>query len=388
MLQSPPLELLWRHRRQGALHLPRSQGYGSAERGGCRVVVQSCVLIRRVRLKEIRRNNHFVPKLYLKQWAQDGRIPTYQLLVSHEAVPEWREISLSKIAFRQHLYTYALAKEETDEFEHWLAQEFENPAVDAIDRVVREQRLTPEYWRRLVRFAVSQSVRTPAWFKSFVARQQKELPALVQETLEKSVQELEKRVAAKLPLPASPAKDALFPSKVIVQRGSDGRGAIGVETVVGRQLWLWTMRNILSTTIERIPTDKWNILRAPDGLSWPTSDDPLIRLNYRGPAEYDFGGGWGVKNTDIFLPLSPKHLLHTCIRGRGWPRGATVDKERAQFLRRIILEHADRYVFSRDKAEVSLIRPRTVSLAAFNQESAFWAGWRDEQLQAERDLQA
>lgn len=339
-------------------------------------------------MKEIRRNNHFVPKLYLKQWAQNGRIPTYRLLVSNEAVPEWRDLSLSKIAFREHLYTYAMAKEETDEFEHWLAEEFENPAVDAIERVVRDQRLSPEHWRRLVRFAVAQEVRTPAWFKSFVARQHAQLPSLIQETLEWSVKKLEKYHATKQPLPASPLKDALLPSKVITQHGADGQGHIGVEVVVGRQLWLWTMRHILTTTIERISTRNWNIVRAPDGVSWPTSDDPLIRLNYRGPNEYDFGGGWGMKNTNIFLPLSPNHLLHTCIRAPGWPRGVTVKRDMALFVRRIILEHADRYVFSVDKTDVSHLRPRTVSLSEYNRESAFWANWRDDQLKAEQDLLA
>lgn len=337
-------------------------------------------------MKEIRRNNHFVPKLYLKQWAQNGRMPTYRLLVSHEAVPEWSDLSLSNIAFREHLYTYAIAKEETDEFEHWLAEEFENPAVDAIDRVVRDQRLTPEHWRRLVRFAVAQDVRTPASFKRFVARQHAQLPSLMQETLEWSVKKLEKHLETKQPLPASPVRDALFPSKVIIQHGEGDQGQIGVETVVGRQLWLWTMRHLLTTTIEQVSTQKWNIVHAPDGVSWPTSDDPLIRLNYRSPTEYDFGGGWCVKKTDIFLPLSPKHLLHTCIRSSGWPRGITVNRDMALFLRRIILEHADRYVFSADKTDVSRLRPRTVSLSGYNEESAFWASWRNDQLKAEQEL--
>ena len=337
-------------------------------------------------MKGIRQKNHFVPKMYLKQWAQDGRIGTYRLLVPSDSVPEWRDLSLSRIALREHLYTYAMAKEETDEFERWLAEEFENPAVDAISRVVSDQRLSPEHWRRLVRFAVAQGVRTPAWFKSFVARQHSQLPNLMQEALEGSIKKLEDSIATKRPLLAPREKDALFPSKVILQQSTDGQGRIGVETVVGRQLWLWTMRNILTTTIERIPTDKWNIVRAPDGISWPTSDDPLIRLNCRGRTEYDFGGGWGVKNTDILWPLSPKHLLHTCIRGSGWPRGATVNRDMAIFLRKIILEHADRYVFSLDKADVSRIRPRIVSLSAYNEESVFWSNWRNDQLRAEREL--
>lgn len=339
-------------------------------------------------MKGIRHNNHFVPQLYLKQWALDGRIPTYRLLVPNEAVPEWRNLSLSHIAFRKHLYTHALVEGETDEFECWLAEEFENPAVEAISRVVREQRLSPEHWRCLVRFALAQGIRTPAWFKSFVIRQRSELPRLIQETLEESVKNLEESIVANRPISASKTKDHLFPSKIIIQESADGQGQIGVETVVGRKLWLWAMRSILTTTIDQISTKKWNIVHAPEGISWPTSDDPLVRLNYRGKTDYDFGGGWGVKNTDILLPLSPKHLLHTCIRGPGWPRGATVDIDTAVFLRRIILEHADQYVFSLDKTDISHIRPRTVSLSAYNEEAAFWASWRDKQLQAEQELHA
>ncbi len=30
-------------------------------------------------MQQLRKDNHYVPKLYLKQWAQDGLIPTYRL---------------------------------------------------------------------------------------------------------------------------------------------------------------------------------------------------------------------------------------------------------------------------------------------------------------------
>jgi hypothetical protein len=32
-------------------------------------------------MPQLRKDNHYVPKLYLKQWANNGKIPTYRLLV-------------------------------------------------------------------------------------------------------------------------------------------------------------------------------------------------------------------------------------------------------------------------------------------------------------------
>lgn len=37
-------------------------------------------------MQQLRKDNHYVPKLYLKQWADQGFIPTYRLLVPSENV--------------------------------------------------------------------------------------------------------------------------------------------------------------------------------------------------------------------------------------------------------------------------------------------------------------
>jgi hypothetical protein len=60
-------------------------------------------------MPEFRKDNHYVPQLYLKQWATKGRIQAYRLLVPHANLPLWKEHSLRGIAFHQHLYSYLLA---------------------------------------------------------------------------------------------------------------------------------------------------------------------------------------------------------------------------------------------------------------------------------------
>ena len=343
--------------------------------------------------KQLRTDNHYVPKLYLKQWATDGKIPTYRLLVPHENMPLWKNLSLKGIAFHQNLYTYLTDQDPTDEFEHWMDKEFEQPAQEAIQLVVEEGRMTPDHWKRLERFALAQDVRTPAKLRSFIKRQNETLPKVLNDTLESSTKRLE-RLAAQGNLPTSTLNSTsrllkhtpsnYLPIRLSLEKQSDGTGRISAEATVGRRMWIWQMKHLLTETIQKLPKHHWTILHAPDGLSWPTSDDPLIKLNYQSPENYNFNGGWGNKNGDILLPLSPKHLLYTSIGNKPFLRGTTVATPFYHQLRKIIIEHADRYIFSLTQFDVDRIRSRLVCAKTYQEEEANWGRWSHEQSLAER----
>jgi len=338
-------------------------------------------------MSQLHKDNHYVPQLYLKQWSTNGKILTYRLLVPHENVPVWKEHSLRGIAFHQHLYTYLVGQEETDEFECWLGQEFEAPAEEAIRLAVNDERMSPEHWRTLIRFAVAQDVRTPENLKSFLTRQRESLQALMNETLDDSVRKLEEAVKAGIRLPRQVTDSSnSFPLRVSITKTPDGGGAIETRTVVGRKLWLWSVRHLLTNTIEKITHSRWTIVHAPAGISWPTTDNPVIKLNFHSAEKYDFSGGWGVPKCDIFLPLSSTHLLHNSISQRSWSRGTVLDKPLATFIRKIIIEHADRYVFDKERSDVHLVRPRIVSLEGYKKEQDAWGSWHREQSEAELNL--
>ncbi|MCU1722954.1 DUF4238 domain-containing protein [Pseudomonas sp. 5P_5.1_Bac1] len=336
-------------------------------------------------MQQLRKDNHYVPKLYLKQWAKDGQIPTYRLLVPSEKAPLWKHQSLKGIAFHQHLYTYVIGQEETDEFERWLDSEFEGPAEQAIQRAVKGQQMCPEDWRRLVRFAVALDVRTPARLREFLQRQNETLPALMNNLVQQSVSRLESaaRLGKPLPVPCEDV-DSLAPFSITIEERGDGTGKLKAEAHVGRRMWVWQMKHLLTETLGKLPTHRWTILRPPSGMSWPTSDNPVIRLNYQDSRNYDFKGGWGVKNGDILLPLGPKHLLYTCMGNRARPRGSVLDLTSAGLIRRMIIEHADRYVFATEPGDIHLIRPRLVCPATFTAERAAWQNWHSQQSEAER----
>ena len=49
--------------------------------------------------------------------------------------------------------------------EGWLAEDYEAPADEALERATAGQRLTAEQWRHLIRFVAAQDVHSPALYR-------------------------------------------------------------------------------------------------------------------------------------------------------------------------------------------------------------------------------
>jgi hypothetical protein len=337
------------------------------------------------------RNNHFVPCVYLKGWTgTDSKVFTYRLLVSHNNVPLWRSYSPASIAYHSHLYTQTISGVERDDFEKWLGGEFEARAEEPLRKARSGTRLTRAELRRLVRFLAAQDVRTPAWFMQQATRLDEYLPRLMETTLKESLRKAEEARTSGQAIAIqslSPAEREGLPLQVIVNRNPEGGGEIGVEMLRGRQLWLWSIKRHLTNNISALLQHHWTILRPAKGLSWFTSDNPVVRLNYKGPTNYDFLGGWGSPGTQIFLPLDPKHLLFTHIGERPRRHGDSMTREETVRIRRFIAEHAWRMVFAPlPDHEMPGLRPRSVDADEFQRERDEWARWHQQQTAAEQEF--
>lgn len=339
---------------------------------------------------DFHRDNHYVPCEYLKAWeSSPGRVRVYRVLVSHTKVPLWNEKSIRGIAYHAHLYTRLAVGGATDEIEQWFDCEYEGPAAEILRKVASNSRLEPSDWRILIRFLAAQDVRTPARLVEFLKRWYKSFPDFFKNTLQKSVQKLESMKArgeeirtAQFPLAE------YFPLRVTteIQPGQEF-GTIKAETVVGRALWLFSIKHLLTKTAEILQQHKWTIMTPPKGVEWFTSDDPVVRLNFHNTNKYDFGGGWGSKGTEIFMPISPNHLLYTQVGARPPRRGTQFSPEQAEIIRRCIAEHAHRFIFaSKPDANMASLRPRTVNADLVKDENAKWSKWHEEQTEAERNL--
>ena len=222
-----------------------------------------------------------------------------------------------------------------------------------------------------------------------IQRWHQTLPKLMEDTLRDSVKELEVSKREGKPLDhSSPIDAGYFPLRVTTELvPGEKQGILRAETVVGRSLFLFNLKHLLTKTVNALLAHKWTILRAPEGIEWLTSDDPVVRLNYHNLIRYDFKGGWGSVGTEIFLPLSPRHLLYTKIGSKPPQRGTVMPIELANQLQRFTIEHAHRFIIAATPAKsVSELRPRIVDPVAFKADVEQWKRWHEEQTTAERNL--
>ncbi len=179
-----------------------------------------------------------------------------------------------------------------------------------------------------------------------------------------------------------------FPLQVNRQPGPRaGIVKLEAKVVVGRSMWFYTMKQLLTLTLKRLQDHKWSILRPAEDMTWLTSDDPVLRLNYHSNTKYDFKGGWDSTGTEILLPLSPQHLLYTQVGQCPPRRGSVFTREQTTILRRLITEHAHRQIFTsfQDK-EIPEFRPRVVNARLVEDEKEQWRKWDREQNEAEQTL--
>ncbi len=317
--------------------------------------------------------------MYLKRFAsRPGFIYRYDLLVPDMNCPIWLEKPLNRVASAIDLYTSIENGVEADDYERWLNQKYETPAEDALQRAVSGDRMEREDWYHLVNFLAAQDVRTPARLQEAFTRWQQEASSMTQYLKEAIEKYSSIRAGEHFSGPEADVEPG-FPMRLLIRPSKDKKSAeVKVETAAGRRLWIWEQKQALRSASKHLHVHKWTTLLAPDGVTWPTSDNPVICLRQRANGTYDFKGGWNSEGTQIFMPLSPKHLLYTHV-GRKRPQPGTIlDSEPALMFAKFIREHAFRYIFSsvRDSS-IPRLRPRRVNLEDYMHEKSEWLQWNE-----------
>lgn len=336
----------------------------------------------------ITHDSHYVAQAFLRRWSSDGiHVHAYRVLVSRPQVPEWRLRPIRGLAFQPDLYTSFTGGQEIDEFERWITTEYENPGLEAVDKVLAGRRMTPSDWNSIARFVAAQDVRTPLNFIEFMRLCGEQMPAILDECVSE-YQRLSKIGVVGI---ASKSKQNALAKSLSVRVGqtaqpSSGKAAIRVEAPP-RKLWLASIRHVLAGATAVLCQHRWS-LATPDGdEEWPITDHPVLRLNYYRTDQYDFRGGWGNKGSEILMPLSPRHLLYVQV-GRKLSNRFTFSREHTGLVQRLIVERGHRWVFALHPAPwVARFKPRKIDAAAFSAEQAAWAHWHAEQSQAEMRLE-
>ena len=305
-------------------------------------------------MNKIKANNHYVPQLYLKRWVDsENEVCIYKTLVSHENENLWRKQSTAAIAYQRHLYTQLVSGHETDGLENWLDKNYESPAEEALSKAINDERLSRYDWYLLIRFLACQDVRTPARLLEHLARQNRIQENIIQESLERLKHDIESGL-----LPTfddsqnSDELDKLLPLKVITEDDPNDKemARLKVKSYIGRATWIYSLKYLLKNTEKVLHNHKWSIIKPARGYSWPTSDNPVIKLNFRDENNYDFGGGWGRDKGNIFFPISPQHAMFVQIGDRPILKGTRLSETLTKQVKKMIVEHAHRCKYSKTPA--------------------------------------
>ena len=227
-------------------------------------------------------------------------------------MPLWKPVNVAGTGYEKNLYTRIHRGEETDDIEQWLNREFESPAKEPFQKVLADGELTNGDWEILVRLLAAQIVRTPAFLIRNLPIWNQMAPEVLKEAVGHMHEALKAAASGKEVEHEEAPHAEFFPVKT-EQLHLPEKNLIQLTTTltVDRGMWFYTMKHVLTDTLRVLHGHNWVILKAPAGLGWFTSDDPVICLNFQSESSYDFGGGWNRARGNILLPLSPRHLMFT-----------------------------------------------------------------------------
>ena len=335
---------------------------------------------------QITRDSHYVPQATLRRWSEDEtHVWAYRLLVSHQNVPLWERKGIKGLVCEDDLYTVFSGDAETDEFERFMTS-IETSGQEAIEMLIARSTMKPADWQNIAKFVAAQSMRTPLAFVEITRRSARH----AQEALEELIRKYE-ALGAIVPddeRPATPnfLRDTLKVSIEALTDGSDKAG-IRAETKSARSVWMATQRHHLTNNLHHIVNHRFRVAYPFGDEEWPLTDHPVLTLNYYEHGKYDFEAGWGKKNSEFILPISPKVALYTKV-GDKTTGPFTFTQEQTAEVQQIMVERAFRWILA--KTELSWIapaRPREVNAQRFEQERQFWREWNPAQSQAEAEFE-
>lgn len=327
-------------------------------------------------MNNISRNNHFVAQMYLNAWKDNNnKIHEYRLLVPHEKYNLWNLRGTEYTASEENFYICLNGDNESDEIEKWLNSEFETPAKIALEKAIKGDKLNADDWNIIIKYIACQIVRTPAFLKKFLVISKNTLPKVLDDTIKqidgKLSNKLDKIDFTKLNSKKSIDIAVSFPLRVrntgIVE---DDNRLFRIETIMGKGSYLYYLKYMLTHTEKVLHKHRWQVVELENSVIIPTTDDPVICLNYYGFNNYDFGGGWNRKGSEIIFPISPNKIIYTRI---GYKKRIIANYELSILIKKIIIDHAYRKIFSNfDDTEIVRQRKRYVDKSIFEKEKAVY----------------
>lgn len=335
------------------------------------------------------KNNHYVPRMYLKHWATDNKIYVYNLLVSNENVPMWQLQSISRTASMNKMYVRMESDSEIDDFETYFSQSFEDPAASPFEKLCKGEKLNSHEWVIIKDYITAQYVRTT----SFYIKTQDVNRGILEKEIDNALHKLSTgdidpdnnhKADANIGVDMS-----LLPLSISIIKGEDrnSQSFVSVESVAGKSTWLMAIKRYLSddSCIRKWMRQlHWAVVDCPEDTYWPTTDTPLVIINPRIPQE-SFIGVAEADNIFIF-PISPTKVL-IAKNGKRLDYGLGVSYKQAIVIKQAIVNNALLYIYSENEdPEIVNMRERLVSESEYKRVHDSLDRWHERYLEKEVPL--
>lgn len=339
-------------------------------------------------MKQLRKKNHYVPECYLKRWADsDQKVFGFKILVAHPSISNWKKYYTKAITYQKFLYVQLYSEHLSDEVETWLDKNFESPANEALERATSDRKLSKDDWHKLINFLAAQDVRTPARLYEYLYSFQKIVPDILKDVLSDLPEKLDKSHRIQGPISNGNIHPEFFPLRINtnIEPGAD-TGTLEAKTYIGRSTWLAGIRHLLESTSKHLHNHKWTILKPAQGFYWPTSDNPVVKLNYIDNNKYDLKGGWGKIKGNIIFPIGPEHALFVQIGDRPYLKGTRLSVEKTKEMIKIICENANQMIISKNiDNSILQYRKRIIDPERIRKQKAELDGWHKVNLKMEQE---
>lgn len=334
----------------------------------------------------ISRNNHFVPQMYLQNWAHnERRIYNYHLLVPHPHYPVWSNESIEHTASIQNLYVRENNSVEIDDFESDFNERFETPAKRPLEKITSGLSLSKAEWETVNNYILAQYVRTPDFYFRVTNLFMNIMPGTIGDVSKQlSTPSLIKQRNVKRD--AGIIEDNLIPFSLILRPDSADEDTIMAkfETVVGKSTWLYAIKHSLaddSTLRNEFAKFEWSVVTSHPNIKWPTSDIPLVLFDPLGK-NANFVGlkSYGLL---VLFPISPSKVLIRRERDIV-PLQYNADYDLSRTIKWLIVRSAYLYIYSQTQdEEIPKMRPRLVDESEFKRIRNEFSEWHSKYREQE-----
>ncbi len=278
------------------------------------------------------RAQHYVPKFYLKGFTDPKGV-----LWVLERFKAPRASRPKDEAHHPDYYCHT-EKGEADDGAEDALQVIESRSAPIIPKLANPQYvLTPENLEALLVFVASMFVRVPSW-REFL---DKKVADIIQTRYQRYASDKDKFYALCADYEKAMGKLMEVSHEELRQYVLAGNYEMVQKSVSYN---LGAMFRTASIVLNGLMTFGHQILYAPEGMTFLTSDSPVFTLLPDGQGEATIGVGFGWRGVEVFFPLNKRACLR--LKERLKPGARKIEPDYTNKINRLVMATATRYVYS------------------------------------------